>query len=136
MINVSELARRLSIAVGRSGSDARGSRTRFTTEEVLTHLGPQDDEALVAERRSDRELLEMNAMLANLPRIVVEERLTKRHPGFSRYFESLPRIIFLYGRGESPDSIAKQMHFIATGFGVESILQIVAGAVARRLNHA
>jgi hypothetical protein len=63
----------------------------------------------------------------------VEERLTRKHPGFRRYFDALPRILFFYGRGYSADDIANEMNFVATGFGVDTVLKLVAQTVAKRV---
>ena len=131
MINVTELARRLgSVVVGGSAGRSAG---RVTPEDVLAYLRPRAEEAELADGRDRRDLDQIDRVVASLPRVVVEERLTRRHPGFRRYFDALPRILFFYGRGYSTDAIAAEMNFIATGFGVETVMGIVAQAVARRV---
>ena len=122
MLNVTDLARRLGGVVGGGGSNARAPRV--TPDEVLQYLRPQGVAAAATE---------IDRVVATLPRVVVEERLTRRHPGFRRYFEALPRILFFYGRGYSTDEIANEMHFVATGYGVEAVLGIVAQTVAKRV---
>jgi hypothetical protein len=131
VINVTELARRLGSVVGGGSSGRPGARV--TPEEVLAYLRPQVAGAEVLERRTQRDLDQIDRVVASLPRVVAEERLIRRHPGFRRYFDALPRILFFYGRGYSSDDIASQMSFIATGFGVETVLGIVAQTIARRV---
>ena len=117
MIGVAELARRFSFAPR--------ARERVTAEHVLAQLrprGPLD--------AADQRVLEV---AAQLPRVIVEERLPRKHPGFTRYFETMPRIVHLYGRGYSPDDIAAEMPFICSGYGVEVVLGVVAEAVAKRI---
>jgi hypothetical protein len=131
VINVTELARRLGSVVG-----AGSAGGRVTPEDVLAYLRPQaaGDEIVRLGDRRDRD--QVDRVVATLPRVVAEERLTRRHPGFRRYFDALPRILFFYGRGYSPDEIASEMSFIATGFGVETVLGIVAQTIARRVARA
>jgi hypothetical protein len=132
VINVTELARRLGSVVG-----AGRSGLRVTPAEVLAYLRPQDTGRAALELGRDRrELDRIGRVVASLPQIVAEERLARRHPGFRRYFEALPRIVFFYGRGYSADEIASEMSFIATGFGVEAVMDIVAQTIARRLAQA
>jgi hypothetical protein len=133
VINVTELARRLgSVVAGGSGR----SVGRVTPEEVLTYLRPQAVGAEPSPGRGQRDLDQIDRVVASLPRVVAEERLTGRHPGFRRYFEALPRILFFYGRGYSSDDIASEMNFIATGFGVETVMAIVAKTIAERVAQA
>jgi len=132
VINVTELARRLgSVVAGGSSSRSVG---RVTFEDVLAYLRPQADAAEPTLSRDQRDLDQIDRVVTSLPRVVAEERLTRRHPGFRRYFEALPRIIFFYGRGYSSDAIASQMNFIATGFGVETVMAIVAKTIAERVD--
>jgi hypothetical protein len=133
VINVTELARRLGSVVAGAGSGR--SSIRVTPEEVLAYLRPATDD-LGRARRAQRDLDQVDRIVASLPRVVVEERLAARHPGFRRYFDALPRILFFYGRGYSTDDIAGEMNFIATGFGVETVMAIVAQTVARRVARA
>jgi hypothetical protein len=132
VINVTELARRLGSVVGggRSG-------LRVTPAEVLACMRPRGAGGAALEPGRDRlDLVQVERVVASLPQIVAEERLARRHPGFRRYFEALPRIVFFYGRGYSPDEIASEMNFIATGFGVEAVLEIVAQTIAKRVAQA
>lgn len=132
MINVTELARRLGSVVGAGG----GRGARVTPDEVLAYLRPQAAGAAIELGRDQRDLDQIDRVVAILPRVVAEERLTRRHPGFRRYFDALPRILFFHGRGYSADQIASEMNFIATGFGVETVLAIVAQTIARRVARA
>ena len=133
MINVNELARRLGSVV--AGGPGRSSG-RVTPDEVLAYLRPRDEDGQAALGRSRRDLDQVDRVIASLARVVVEERLARRHPGFRRYFDALPRILFFYGRGYSFEEIASEMNFIATGFGVEAVLAIVAKTVAERARRA
>ena len=132
MINVTELARRLGSVVAGVGGGRSGDRV--TPEDVLAYLRPQAAGGAAPELgRDQRDRARLDRVVASLPLVVAEERLTRRHPGFRRYFDALPRILFFYGRGYSTDEIASEMHFIATGFGVETVLAIVAQTIARRV---
>ncbi|HEV8635979.1 MAG TPA: hypothetical protein VG370_17275 [Chloroflexota bacterium] len=127
MIGVADLARRLGSVV------ARGERRdRVTVGDVLAYLRPRGrlDEGVA--RLGDP----IERAAAQLPRLIDEERLARRHRGFSRYFETMPRILFLYGRGYTPEEIAAEMPFLSSGYGVETVLSIVADAIARRVNRA
>jgi hypothetical protein len=127
MLGVTDLARRLSAVV------ARPERTeRVTVGDVLEHLRP--DGRLEGGVARVGEAIERLA--AQLPHLIIEERLARRHRGFSRYFETMPRIVFLYRRGYTPDEIAAEMPFLSSGYGVETVLSIVADAIARRVNRA
>ena len=133
MINMNELARRLGSVV--AGGPGRSS-DRVTPDDVLAYLRPRVEDGQAALGRGRRDLDQVDRVIASLPRVVVEERLARRHPGFRRYFDALPRILFFYGRGYSFDEIASEMSFIATGFGVEAVLAIVAKTVAERARRA
>jgi hypothetical protein len=128
MINVADLARRLSTAVGRPA----GGGLRLTTDDVLGYLHGGASGALELEHGATA-VERVDAALATLPRLIVEERLPKQHPGFVRYFEAAPRIVFMTARGYSSEEIANSMNFLATEYGVEAVLRIVAGAIAKRL---
>ena len=135
MINVAELARRLGSVV--AGGSAGRVGARVTADEVLAYLRPQSAERAALELgRDGRDLGRLDRVVAGLPLLVAEERLSRRHPGFRRYFDALPRILFFYGRGYSSDEIASEMNFIATGFGVETVLAIVAQSIAKRVDQA
>jgi hypothetical protein len=127
MLGVTDLARRLSAVVARAERPAR-----VTVGDVLSHLRP--DHPLEGGVARLGEAIERVA--AQLPRLITEERLVGRHRGFSRYFETMPRIVFLYRRGYTPDEIAAEMPFLSSGYGVETVLSIVADAIARRVNRA
>ena len=134
MINVTELARRLGSVVA-GGSSGRSGR-RLTPEDVLVYLRPRSSDGDLPHGRDQRDLDQIDRVVASLTRVVVEERLSRRHPGFRRYFDALPRILFFYGRGYSNEDIAGEMSFIATGFGVETVMGIVAQTIARRVARA
>ena len=131
MIDVHELARRLGV-LGRPQTTRARGRARVTADHVLACLRRGAEAPLLAPR--DRQAIDR--ALATLPSLVVEERLDRRHRGFARYFESLPRIAFLYGRGYMPEEIAEQMRFMASDYGVEAVLRLVAERVAARVNRA
>lgn len=127
MINVADLARRLGTVVGRPA----GAGLRLGAEDVLAYVRGSAD-AFELEHGSAA-VERLAAALSTLPRLIVEERLPKRHPGFVRYFEAAPRIVFMTGRGYSSEEIANSMNFLATEYGVDSVLGILADAVAKRL---
>jgi hypothetical protein len=103
---------------------------RISAEDVLRYLRPNGELEVSC---SPLAIREVDRVVATLPRLVVEERLTRKHPGFRRYFDALPRILFFYGRGYSADDIANEMNFVATGFGVDTVLKLVAQTVAKRV---
>ena len=117
MIGVAELARRFSLV-------ARPS-ARVAPAYVLAQLRP----AGPLETPDPRVL----AIAAQLPRLVVEERLARKHRGFVRYFEAMPKIAYLYGRGYGADDIAAELPFLCSGYGVEVVLGLVAEAIAKRI---
>ena len=117
MIGVAELARRFSL-VARPTS-------RVAPAYVLAQLRPSGPL-----ESPDPRVLEV---AAQLPRLVVEERLAKKHRGFVRYFETLPRIVYLYGRGYGADEIASELPFLSSGYGVEVVLGLVAEVIAKRI---
>jgi hypothetical protein len=135
-LNLGDLARRLGEVVGRGGDGRR--RARVSADDVLARLGPRPTttELALALEVDSRALDEIDGLLSTLPRVVADARLPRRHPGFVRYFEALPRIVFLRGRGHSSAEIAGQLNFLATAYGVEAVLGIVAETVAKRLSHA
>ena len=103
---------------------------------MLVYLRPRSSDGDLPHGRDQRDLDQIDRVVASLTRVVVEERLSRRHPGFRRYFDALPRILFFYGRGYSNEDIAGEMSFIATGFGVETVMGIVAQTIARRVARA
>jgi hypothetical protein len=126
MPELADLARRLSAVV-------RAERPgRVTVGDVLAHLRPDGPPEGGVARLGEA----IERVAAQLPRLISEERLARRHRGFSRYFETMPRIVFLYGRGYTPEQIAAEMPFLSSGYGVETVLSIVADAIARRVNRA
>lgn len=132
MINVAELARRLGSVVMPAGESR--SAGRVTADDVRRYLRPHavPGAAMLELGCSTVAIEEIERVVAVLPLVVVEERLQRKHPGFRRYFDALPRILFFYGRGDSADDIASEMNFVATGFGVETVMALVAEAVAKR----
>jgi hypothetical protein len=79
---------------------------------------------------------EIRRMVERLPAILREPGVRRRYEGFQRYFDVLPRIIFLYHRGVPTSQIATDLSFLATDVGVEMVLQITSEVVAERLNRA
>jgi hypothetical protein len=128
MINVADLARRLSTAVGRPA----GGGLRLGAEDVLGYLRSRSSASFELEHGAAA-VERIDAALSTLPRLIVEERLPKQHPGFVRYFEAAPRIVFMTARGYSSEEIANSMNFLATEYGVDAVLGIVADAIAKRL---
>ena len=61
-----------------------------------------------------------------------------REPDFvhcpHHYWERLPRIVFWYARGESPESIARRVSAFDFASGVERALETACRAIARCLN--
>lgn len=134
MINVADLARRLSLAVGRSGT-VSSNGPPVSAADVCAYIRRRTaDERQARPELDPRAVQAIDRMLATLPRVVAEERLARRHPGFARYLDALPRIVFLASRGLSSDEIANQLTFIATDFGVDTILDLVAQTIAARTN--
>ena len=134
MIGVADLARRLSSAVGRPTD---GAGLRLTPDDVVAYVRARTPAAVGAfELEHGAEAAaEIDRALSTLPRLVAEERLAKRNPGFVRYFEALPRIVFMTGQGYSSDEIASSMNFLATEYGVEAVLRMAAETIVRRLRH-
>jgi hypothetical protein len=77
---------------------------------------------------------EIRRMVERLPTILRDSAVRRRYEGFQRYFEVLPRIIFLYHRGLPVADIAAQQSFLATEVGIETVLNVTAQLVAERLN--
>jgi hypothetical protein len=73
-------------------------------------------------------------MVELLPTILRDSTVRRRYEGFQRYFDVLPRIIFLYHRGLPVSDIAAQQSFLATEVGIETVLNVTAQLVAERLN--
>lgn len=132
MINVADLAKRLSGVVGRPAS---GGGVSLSTTDVLGYVRAHTPAAAAAFEleHGAAAASQLDKALATLPRLIAEERLAKRHPGFVRYFEALPRIIFMSGRGYSAEEIANSMNFLATEYGVDAVLRIVAETIVKRL---
>jgi hypothetical protein len=82
----------------------------------------------------DPETDEMRRMIERLPVILREPGVRKRYDGFQRYFDVLPRILFLYHRGTPVARIAEDLSFLATEVGVETVIWITSQIVAERLN--
>lgn len=76
----------------------------------------------------------MRRMIERLPTILREPSVRKRYDGFQRYFDVLPRILFLYHRGEPLAQIAEELSFLATEIGVETVMWITSQIIAERLN--
>jgi len=132
MINVADLARRLSGVVGRPAS---GGGVSLSSTDVLGYIRAHTPAAATAFELEHGPAAagELAKALSILPRLLVEERLAKRHPGFVRYFEAMPRIVFMSGRGYSSEEIANSMNFLATEYGIDAVLRIVAETIVARL---
>lgn len=102
-------------------------RGHFTPGQVHAYLRGDD---------SPPNQQEIAEMVARLPSILRERNVRKRYDGFQRYFEILPRIVFLYHRGVPPSRISRDLSFLATDVGVETVIEITATLVAERLNRA
>jgi hypothetical protein len=105
------------------------ARRRFQPEQVQQFLRGEVPEA-------DGAAPEIRRMVERLPAILREPGIRRRYEGFQRYFDVLPRIIFLYHRGVPASQIATDLSFLATDVGVEMVLQITSEVVAERLNRA
>jgi hypothetical protein len=94
-------------------------------------------EQIVGQLRGDAETPEdpeVRRMIERLPTILREPGIRRRYEGFQRYFDVLPRIVFMYHRGEPISKIASELSFIGTDTGVETVVRITAQIVAERLN--
>lgn len=85
---------------------------------------------------TDTVTADMQRMIEQLPAILREPAVRKRYDGFQRYFDVLPRILFLYHRGTPVAQIAEDLSFLATEVGVETVMWITSQIVAERLNQA
>lgn len=119
-INVLALTRHLRLFRGFPGRKARYSAAQV--REFLRY------------RANDSGDPEIGRMVERLPTILRESSVRGRYEGFQRYFDVLPRIIFLYHRGVSIEDIAAQQSFLATEVGVDTVLNVTAQLVADRLN--
>ncbi len=116
------LARAFSIA--RTGPATRG---RYTPESVKRYLRRQVEP-------TDSDAAAIRRALERLPLLVRDPQVERRFRGFPRYAEVLPKIVYLYLRGDDPGKIASSLHFLATDYGVEAVVDIAAEIVAERLN--
>lgn len=85
---------------------------------------------------TDTVTVDMRRMIEQLPAILREPDVRKRYDGFQRYFDVLPRILYLYHRGTPVAQIAENLSFLATEVGVETVMWITSQIVAERLNQA
>jgi len=85
-------------------------------------------------RATGPDSLEIGRVVERLPTILREPRVRRRYEGFQRYFDVLPRIIFLYHRGVPVAQIASELSFLATEIGIETVVNITSQLVAERLN--
>ena len=132
MINVADLAKRLTGVVGRP---TNGGGVRLSPHDVVGYIRAHTPAAATAFELEHgvAAATELDKALQTLPRLIAEERLAKRHPGFVRYFEAMPRIVFMSGRGYSSDEIATAMNFLATEYGIDAVLRILAETIVKRL---
>jgi hypothetical protein len=75
-------------------------------------------------------------IVERIPTILREPGVRRRYEGFQRYFDVLPRIVFLFHRGTPVSQIATDLSFLATDVGVETVLKITSQLLAERLNQA
>jgi hypothetical protein len=120
--SVRSLAQQLRDRIG-----AAPRRPRYRAAEVLTYL--RGDEAGANAAEIAREV-------QRLPTILRESGVRRRFDGYQRYFDVLPRIIFLYHRRVPVAQIAEDLSILATEVGVEAVIVIVANLVAERLNRS
>ncbi len=73
-------------------------------------------------------------MVERLPTILRDPAVRRRYEGFQRYFDVLPRIIYMYHRGLSVSVIAEDQSFLATEIGIETVITATARLIADRLN--
>ncbi len=99
----------------------------YTVEQVWKCLrgGPED-----------KGTVEVEQMLARLPSILGDARVRRRYDGFQRYLEILPRIVFLYHRGDPVETITAGLPFLATDIGVETVIWTTCQVIAEQLNRA
>jgi hypothetical protein len=100
-------------------------RQRYRSEQVLVSLRAPAGEP---------EDPEIRRMIERLPTILREPGVRRRYEGFQRYFDVLPRIVFMYHRGVPVSDIASELSFMGTDTGVETVLRITSQLVAERLN--
>jgi hypothetical protein len=103
------------------------TRGRYTPEAVKRYLRRQVEP-------TDSDAVAIRRALECLPLLVHDPQVERRFQGFQRYAEFLPKIIFLYLRGDDPKQIARCLHFLATDYGIEAVVDITAEIVAERLN--
>jgi hypothetical protein len=100
-------------------------RERYRAEQVRKYLQGESQGAADAE---------IGRMVARLPTILRESSLRRRYDGYHRYFDLLPRIIFLYHRQVPTAQIVEQLSILATEVGIEAVMTITSQVVAERLN--
>ena len=102
---------------------------RFTSEQVKRYLDRQIELA-------EADALAIRRALESVGEIADDPRFAYRFRGFPSYVEVLPKIMFLYLLGKSPREIARALNFLATDYGVETVVDIATQVVAERLNAA
>ena len=107
--------------------DTAASPRRYTPELVKRYLQRQ---ANPVARDADG----IRRMLETLPILIREPRVQRRYRGFQRYVDVLPRILYLYLHGQQPSQIAAALQFLATDYGVETVVDITTQVIAERLN--
>jgi hypothetical protein len=115
---------------------ARQIRLFFTNNAppVRPRYRPEQVQAFFRGNGSGADTVEIGRMVERLPTIWREPGVRRRYDGFQRYFDVLPRIIFLYHRGVPTGDISENLSFLATDVGIERVVQITAELVAERLN--
>ena len=102
--------------------------------EGLTSDERQEVRDYLAGRATEADSVEIGRVVERLPTILREPGVRRRYEGFQRYFDVLPRIVFLYHRGTPVEKISSELSFLATDIGVETVLNITSQLVAERLN--
>ena len=72
--------------------------------------------------------------LALLPVLLNDEAVQRRYRHFPRYLQVLPRILFAYRQGVPPAQLIEELDFLATEYGIRTVIEITAEVLAERLN--
>ena len=107
--------------------DSPTKRRRYRADQVYAVLSGQGNAA--ADPAIGR-------IVERIPTILREPGVRRRYEGFQRYFDVLPRIVFMFHRGTPVSQIATDLSFLATEIGIETVLKITSQLLAERLNQA
>lgn len=109
----------------------------YSARQVRTYLRAlHARRAQESERIAERDAERIRRVLETVPTLVREPRVRRRYHGFDRYLEQLPKILVQYSHGKESREIAAELHFLATEYGVEAVIDITAQVVAERLSAA